>query len=261
VDTIKFLLVVCRGVGWKALAVLGKSPAEEESRMAQAPVMPLFTDALIGDTTHLSAEQFGCYVLILISTWRNNGQALPDDDVRMSRVCRITATNWRRKVRPVLCEMFTVSETGWHQQRLEKEWNRVSDWLSQQRSNGRAGGLAKAKRRSSQKLANHKPYKKEPSSSVGEVAARASSPNGGATHAHDTGTWKPIGRTNGASSPPAPSAPTKGDRAAEHWNFLNANGASGEAERYLAAIETGLDYPPDEIFDAVEARMLKGAEA
>jgi hypothetical protein len=37
--------------------------------MAQAPVMPLFTDALIGDTTPERFE-FGAYLLIMIATWR-----------------------------------------------------------------------------------------------------------------------------------------------------------------------------------------------
>jgi uncharacterized protein YdaU (DUF1376 family) len=109
--------------------------------MAQAPIMPVFTDALIGDTTHLSTEQFGAYVLILLATWRNNGKALPDDDARMAHVCRISVARWRKNVRPVLVEFF---KDGWHQPRLEKEWNRVNRLIEVRRTEGRKGGKASA---------------------------------------------------------------------------------------------------------------------
>lgn len=106
--------------------------------MAKAPIMPLFTDALIGDTTHLSAEQFGAYVLILIATWRNNGQALPDDDERMAKICRVSRAKFRQKLRPILSEFFTISESRWRQQRLEIEWERVSTLISKRAANARA---------------------------------------------------------------------------------------------------------------------------
>jgi uncharacterized protein YdaU (DUF1376 family) len=39
--------------------------------MSQAPSMPVFTDALLGDTMRLSTEEFGAYCLLLFVTWRN----------------------------------------------------------------------------------------------------------------------------------------------------------------------------------------------
>jgi uncharacterized protein YdaU (DUF1376 family) len=112
--------------------------------MAKAPIMPVFTDALIGDTTHLSTEQFGAYVLILIATWRNNGRALPDDDERMARVCRVTVKRWRAKLRPVLIEFFADSDGHWHQHRLEQEFERVTKLIDVRRTLGKAGGRATA---------------------------------------------------------------------------------------------------------------------
>ena len=67
--------------------------------MARLPIMPVFTDALVGDTLHLSRDQFGAYMLILIATWRNNGQALPDDDRRMAHLTRISRVPWRQQER------------------------------------------------------------------------------------------------------------------------------------------------------------------
>jgi uncharacterized protein YdaU (DUF1376 family) len=115
--------------------------------MAKAPIMPVFTDALIGDTTHLSTEQFGAYVLILLATWRNNGRALPDDDARMARLCRAGVQRWRSKLRPSLVEFFDISDGLWHQHRLEKEWARVESLIAKRRASASAGGRATAARK------------------------------------------------------------------------------------------------------------------
>ena len=94
--------------------------------MSQAPVMPVWTDALIGDTTHLSAEEFGAYFLILMATWRNNGVPFTDNDVRLARIARVPERRWRDKVRPVLAQFFDLSTSTWRQKRLENEWQNVA---------------------------------------------------------------------------------------------------------------------------------------
>lgn len=114
--------------------------------MAQAPIMPVMTDALIGDTTHLSTEQFGAYLLILIATWRNNGVALPDDDQRMALICRVTVKRWRARLRPILIEFFDVSTGHWRQKRLELEWERVAKMINSRRTSGNHGGRPKSRK-------------------------------------------------------------------------------------------------------------------
>ena len=109
--------------------------------MAQAPYMPIFTDALIGDTTHLSAEEFGAYCLILFATWRNNGSALPDEPRRMARVCRVSERRWRERLRPILIGFFDASDGLLHQKRLEKEWNHVAKMREQNARAARARWL------------------------------------------------------------------------------------------------------------------------
>lgn len=111
--------------------------------MSQAPIMPVATDAMIADTTHLSAEEFGAYHLILYATWRNNGQPLPDDDKRLARVVRMTPAKWS-KVRPVLAEFFDISDGAWRQKRLEKEWSGVQARVAKNRDNGSKGGRPKS---------------------------------------------------------------------------------------------------------------------
>ncbi|CAO99341.1 DUF1376 domain-containing protein (plasmid) [Azospirillum brasilense] len=112
--------------------------------MSQAPSMPVFPDALIADTTDLNMEEFGAYCMILMVTWRNNGQALPDDPARLARVCRMTEKRWTERVGPVLARFFDLSEGVWRQHRLEKEWNFVAKQRASQSEKGKKSATAKA---------------------------------------------------------------------------------------------------------------------
>lgn len=112
--------------------------------MSQAPAMPVFTDALIGDTTHLSAEEFGAYFLILCATWRNNAVPFPDDDHRLARICRMSEERWKKRIKPVLAGFFDLTGGAWRQKRLEKEWNLVIKKLEANRLNGTKGGRPKS---------------------------------------------------------------------------------------------------------------------
>src|SRR6185312_5754586 len=105
--------------------------------------MPVFTDALVGDTMHLSAEEFGAYLLLLIATWRNNGRALADDETKLARICRVSTRRWRERVRSVLVEFFDTNDGYWHQKRLEKEWQFVAKRAAISRFNGGKGGRHK----------------------------------------------------------------------------------------------------------------------
>lgn len=110
--------------------------------MSQAPSMPVFTDALIGDTTHLTTAEFGAYCLLLFVTWRNNGQPLPDDDTRLARVCRMSVAQWR-KIRPTLADFFDLTGGTWRQKRLEKEWDYVQERTEKQRERAQRGAAGK----------------------------------------------------------------------------------------------------------------------
>ena len=94
--------------------------------------MPVFTDALIGDTTHLDMAEFGSYCMILFVTWRNNGTPLPDDDARMARICRMSLSQWK-KARPTLATFFDLSDGVWRQNRLEKTWKKTQESIQSQR--------------------------------------------------------------------------------------------------------------------------------
>ena len=68
--------------------------------------MPLWTDAYLGDTRHLSTLQHGAYLLLLIIAWRSGG-SLPDDDKLLARYTGLTGQQWARNA-PTIREFFAV---------------------------------------------------------------------------------------------------------------------------------------------------------
>lgn len=106
--------------------------------MAEFPAMPLWTDAYIGDTTHLTCEEHGAYLLLLITAWRTRDCRLPDDDVFLARVTRCTMQKWC-KIRARVEPFFNVSNGFWSQKRQKKE----RQYLDSVREKRRAAAHAK----------------------------------------------------------------------------------------------------------------------
>lgn len=88
--------------------------------MAEFPALPLWTDALLGDTTHLSAEEFGVYMLLLIAAWRRPDCDLPDDDALLARYARVTPRRWDR-LKAIIRPFFRSEDGMLHQKRLRAE--------------------------------------------------------------------------------------------------------------------------------------------
>jgi len=108
--------------------------------------MPLFCGDYLGDTMHLSLEEHGAYLKLLMITWRNAGQALPDDDKRIARMLGVTVARWTDKLRPVIAEFFDLSAGTWRNERLEKEWKFVEERAANSRANGAQGGRPKSQK-------------------------------------------------------------------------------------------------------------------
>lgn len=102
--------------------------------MARYPALPLWTDALVADTTHLSRDEFGVYMLLLIAAWRRPNCDLPDDDKFLAAVSRCDGRKWKH-MRPVMAQFHTISDGVWKQNRLQKERKYVDDLSAKQREN------------------------------------------------------------------------------------------------------------------------------
>ena len=91
--------------------------------MAEFPALPLWTDAYLGDTTHLTTIEHGAYLLLLISMWRAGGTLL-DDDRLLAKYVHMTPAQWVRisaNIRP----FFKATEGRISQGRLSDELKAV----------------------------------------------------------------------------------------------------------------------------------------
>lgn len=100
--------------------------------------MPLWTDAYLGDTRHLSTIEHGAYLLLLMIGWRSGG-SLPDDDKVLAKYAGLTGGQWKR-IAPTIRAFFIVEDGRLVQQRQRDELNHVR----QVRISKKAGGYAKS---------------------------------------------------------------------------------------------------------------------
>jgi uncharacterized protein YdaU (DUF1376 family) len=109
--------------------------------MAEFPTLPLFTDAILGDTMHLSIGQFGAYMMLLIVEWRSKDCALPNDDVYLARICRMDKRTWLSN-KEIILEFFKIGEdTKLRQLRLVDERNYVEEQRNKNSEAGKASAL------------------------------------------------------------------------------------------------------------------------
>ena len=108
--------------------------------MAEFPALPLWTDAYLADTMHLTCMESGAYLHLLIAAWRSPGCNLPDDDKLLPRFAKCTPAQWR-KVKDVVSQFWAIENDFWTQKRLSKERNYVNSKRNQQSLAGKASAL------------------------------------------------------------------------------------------------------------------------
>ena len=116
--------------------------------MSERPFMQLYVSDYIGDTLHLSTEQHGAYLLILMAMWNADGK-LPDDDTKLARISRLSVKKWRG-IKDDIEALFRVDDGVWTNGRLTKELQKSKSKSESRASAGAKGGAAKA-------LKNNKP--------------------------------------------------------------------------------------------------------
>jgi len=161
--------------------------------MAEFPALPLWTDAYLGDTTHLTTIEHGAYLLLLMTAWRTRNCTLPDDDRLLARYVRCGPQQWRR-LRVILEPFFDIENGVWSQRRLTDERGAVERHRQQQIEKGKAGALAKSLKRQGRGKAEVKSGL-SPANAQGEAEGEAEGQPGASSHLH---THIPLDKSNGA---------------------------------------------------------------
>ncbi|MBC6981411.1 DUF1376 domain-containing protein [Caulobacter sp. 17J80-11] len=119
--------------------------------MSAPPYMPLYVADYLGDTRHLTTEQHGAYVLLLMALWRGGGR-LPAEPARLARLAGLSTARWARTAGEVTA-FFTVEDGELTHPRLVAELARIERASEQRRAAGARGGAAKARRARSETVA------------------------------------------------------------------------------------------------------------
>lgn len=106
------------------------------------PFMQLYVGDYLKDTRHLTAEQHGAYLLLLMSMWTAGG-SLPNDPKKLARMAACTTSRWV-KIEPEIMEFFTVDGDRIIQTRLKAELEKAQEKSIKRAVSGSKGGSAKA---------------------------------------------------------------------------------------------------------------------
>lgn len=93
--------------------------------MAELPILPLKTDALLADTTHMTAEEFGAYCRILFVMWRHEAK-IPHDAGELAQIAGVSKARWEKIAERVLRPMTIVGGVI-SQKRLTATWLDVQE--------------------------------------------------------------------------------------------------------------------------------------
>lgn len=92
--------------------------------------MPLHISSYISDTMHLTTEQHGSYLLLLMHSWVHG--SLPDDIKCLASITKVSPLKFEREVWPTLRPFFTLTESGrLIQKRLEFERQKAAKNVAQ----------------------------------------------------------------------------------------------------------------------------------
>jgi uncharacterized protein YdaU (DUF1376 family) len=107
-----------------------------------SPFMQLYVGDYLRDTRHLSAEQHGAYLLLLMAAW-NAGGKLPNDPRKLARLASCTPSRWAKISADVL-EFFDVDGNHITNRRLTLELKKASEKAIKRAEAGMRGGYATA---------------------------------------------------------------------------------------------------------------------
>ena len=93
--------------------------------MTSLPYMQLYVSDYLADTAHLTAQQHGAYMLLLMNYWQR-GKALDNSNERLSHVARLSPEEWA-DAKATLEEFFIVEGNLWTHARVEDDLEKIRE--------------------------------------------------------------------------------------------------------------------------------------
>ena len=110
--------------------------------MSERPFMQLYVSDFVGDTMHLSVEQVGAYLLLLMAMWNADG-TLPNSEAKLARIAKSSVETWR-EMWADLAPYFEVEGDKITHGRLAKELAKFARKSAARSDAGKRGAAAKA---------------------------------------------------------------------------------------------------------------------
>lgn len=104
--------------------------------MSGPAYLPLFGSDYLADTRHLSTEEHGAYLLLMMAAWRQDDCDLPADDHKLARIVGLTMRKWLT-IKATILEFWTVENGRIFQARLRKERGFADQKSESNRQNAR----------------------------------------------------------------------------------------------------------------------------
>lgn len=111
--------------------------------------MPLYVADYLRDTMHLTTEQHGAYMLLLMACWTRGG-SLPSDPAQLAGIARMPLSAWR-KAAPVLMAFFAADGDGLTHKRVTAEREKAQRLSDARRDSGSKGGRPRKQTESEEK--------------------------------------------------------------------------------------------------------------
>lgn len=102
--------------------------------------MPLYIGDYLRDTSRLTTEQHGAYLLLIMDCWVNG--PLPDDDEALAAIVKAAAPTWR-KMRPVMAGFFDIADGRWTHGRVERERAKAASNVEKRSEAGKKGAAGR----------------------------------------------------------------------------------------------------------------------
>lgn len=93
--------------------------------MAEFPALPLWTDAWVADTHHLSIFARGLYMDLLILMWRTPGCRVPADRAWLMQRLHISDSVFDNELKPLIKDLCQRIADSYVQKRLQREYEWV----------------------------------------------------------------------------------------------------------------------------------------